>query len=639
MSSAPTRVMSPLDLRRFAARGRKTLLPRVPKILVGTATCGLAAGADEILQAIREEVSCGQLPYQVSGTGCIGWCSQEPLVDVRLPGRPRVTYGRMDIRKARALVRGLPQGDLKPQWAIGLLSGDENPVSGRTTRYAHKNARVNGVPAYAELPLFRHQLRLVLRNCGLIDPSSLEEYIARHGYFALQHALSALPPQDIVTEVSRSGLRGRGGAGFPTGQKWELMRRQPRTPKYIICNADEGDPGAYMDRAVLEGDPHSVLEGMMIGAYAMGASEGVIYIREEYPLAVRRMQDALAQAEAAGLLGGDILGSGFSFRIRIAQGAGAFVCGEETALIASLEGRVGEPHQRPPYPVERGLWGQPTCINNVETWANIPVIVMRGGEWYARVGTESSKGTKVFSLVGAINNTALIEVPMGISLRQVVHEVGGGIPEGRRFKAIQTGGPSGGCIPENLLDLPVDYESLTRAGAIMGSGGMIVMDESNCMVDIAKYFLTFLSDESCGKCFPCRKGLQRMLGIVTRIAEGEGTETDLQLLEDLSWVVRETSLCGLGQTAPNPVLSTLRYFRDEFLAHVREKRCPAKVCKQLITYSIEPTLCDGCHACVHVCSSEAILGEKDSLHSIDAARCIKCGACLEVCQPKAVLVT
>lgn len=639
MSAKAKRIASRGDLERSAARGRKSLLPKAPKILVGTATCGLAAGAEEVLEAIREEVQRLQLPYAVSGTGCIGWCSQEPLVDVRLPGQPRVTYGRMDVRKARQLIRGLPDGDLKPQWAIGLMRGDDNPVSGVWTRYAGEGAQVDGVPAYHELELFRHQLRLVLRNCGFIDPTSLEEYIARHGYFALEHALNKLHPEIIVEEVRRSGLRGRGGAGFPTGQKWELMRKQARTPKYIICNADEGDPGAYMDRAVLEGDPHSVVEGMLIGACAMGASEGVIYVREEYPLAIRRLEEAIAQAEAAGLLGENIFDSGFNFRLRIAQGAGAFVCGEETALIASVEGRVGEPQQRPPYPVERGLWGQPTCINNVETWANIAVIVLRGGEWYARVGTETSKGTKVFSLVGAINNTALIEVPMGLTLREVVYEVGGGIPDNRRFKAIQTGGPSGGCLPESLLDLPVDYESLTGAGAIMGSGGIIVMDESNCMVDIAKYFLSFLSDESCGKCFPCRKGLQRMLEIVTRISEGKGSEADLELLEDLSWVVRETSLCGLGQTAPNPVLSTLRYFRDEYLAHVREKRCPAKVCKQLITYSIEPILCDGCHACVRVCSSEAILGEKDSLHSIDTAKCIKCGACLEVCQPKAVLVS
>jgi NADH:ubiquinone oxidoreductase subunit F (NADH-binding) len=559
-------------------------------------------------------------------------------VEVLLPGWPRVTYGGLDARKARQLVQGLPEGDLKPDWAVGLTTREENPVSGRATRYCREPARVDGVPSQEALELFRYQVRLVLRNCGLIDPSSLDEYIARHGYFALQRALAKMKPEEIIDQIKGSGLRGRGGAGFPTGTKWKLMRQQAKEPKYIICNADEGDPGAYMDRAVLEGDPHSVVEGMIIGAYAMGASEGIIYVRDEYPLAVRRMEEAIGQAEDAGLLGENIMNSGLSVRLRIAKGAGAFVCGEETALIASVEGHVGEPNQRPPFPVQRGLWGKPTCINNVETWANVPVIVMRGGEWYAKVGTSTSKGTKVFSLVGAINNTALIEVPMGITLRDVVYKVGGGIPDGRRFKAIQTGGPSGGCIPEQLLDLPVDYESLTKAGAIMGSGGMIVMDESNCMVDIAKYFLGFLSDESCGKCFPCRKGLQRMLEIVTRISEGQGTEDDLRLLEEMGWMIRETSMCGLGQTAPNPVLSTLRYFRDEYLAHVREKTCPAKVCKELVTYSIEPTLCDGCHACVHVCSSEAILGEKKDVHTIDAAKCIKCGACLEVCQPHAVQV-
>ncbi len=639
MPAKPTRLANLSALRRAATRGRKTLAPKGPKILVGMATCGLAAGAEEVYEALRQELASVNLSCQLTATGCIGWCSQEPLVDVILPGKPRISYGRMDARKARLLVRGLPEGDLKPEWAVGYMGGDENPVSGTATRYARKTARVDGVPRYDELELFRHQVRLVLRNCGLIDPSSLEEYIARHGYFAAHHALTSLSPDEIIAEVTRSGLRGRGGAGFPTGRKWALLREQARTPKYIICNADEGDPGAYMDRAVLEGDPHSVLEGMLIGARAMGAAEGVVYVREEYPLAVRRLEEAIAQAEAAGLLGENILNTGFDFRVRLAKGAGAFVCGEETALIASVEGHVGEPRQRPPFPVERGLWGQPTCINNVETWANIPVITLRGGDWYARVGTKTSKGTKVFSLVGAINNTALIEVPMGITLREVVYNVGGGIPDNRAFKAIQTGGPSGGCIPESLLDLPVDYESLTQAGAIMGSGGMIVMDESNCMVDIAKYFLTFLADESCGKCFPCREGLQRLLEIVGQICEGKGKEEDLSLLEEMGWMIRETSLCGLGQTAPNPLLSTLRYFRDEYLAHVRERRCPAKVCKQLITYGIEPTLCDGCHACVHVCSTEAILGEKKAVHTIDTAKCIKCGACLEVCQPKAVLVT
>jgi len=639
MSAPQARIANLTDLRHAAARGRKSLLPNRPKILVGLATCGLAAGADEVYEAIRDEVARLRLPYLVASTGCIGWCSQEPLVDVRLPHKPRISYGRMDAPKARELVQGLREGNLKTQWAIGLLTGHDNPVTRTRTRYSKQSARLDGVPRYEDLDLFRYQVRLVTRNCGVIDPASLDEYIARAGYLALNRALTAMRPEQIIDEVTGSGLRGRGGAGFPTGKKWEVIRRQAASPKYVVCNADEGDPGAYMDRAVLEGDPHSVLEGMTIGAYAMGASEGVIYVREEYPLAVKRMLDAIRQAESVGLLGDNIFNSGFSFRTRVVQGAGAFVCGEETALIASVEGRVGEPRQRPPYPAEKGLGGKPTCINNVETWANIPVILMRGGEWYARLGTATSKGTKVFCLVGAINNPALIEVPMGITLRQIVYEIGGGILRGRNFKAIQTGGPSGGCIPEAQLDLEVDYESLTQAGAIMGSGGMIVMDSATCMVDIARYFLTFLADESCGKCFSCRKGLQRMRQIVTRITEGLGSEEDLSLIEDLGWMVRETSLCGLGQTAPNPVLTTLRYFRDEYLAHLREKRCPAKVCRELITYRIEATLCDGCGACVRVCTSEAILGEKKKVHTIDNAKCIKCGSCLEVCQPQAVVVS
>jgi NADH:ubiquinone oxidoreductase subunit F (NADH-binding) len=442
----------------------------------------------------------------------------------------------------------------------------------------------------------------------------------------------------VIKEIAASGLRGRGGAGFPTGIKWQAMASAKSDTKYIICNADEGDPGAYMDRGVLEGDPHSVLEGMVIGAHAMGATEGIIYVREEYPLAVTRIREAILDAEAAGLLGDDIFGTGFDFSIRVVKGAGAFVCGEETAMIRSIEGRVGEPQQRPPFPVQRGLFGKPTCINNVETWANVPVIVLRGGQWFSGIGTAKSKGTKVFSLVGNIENTALIEVPMGITLKQIVNEIGGGIPNQRKAKAIQTGGPSGGCIPADKFDLPVDYESLTQAGSIMGSGGMIVMDDHSCMVDIAKYFLGFLEDESCGKCFTCREGTQRLKEIVTRISQGKGTEDDLTLLEDCGWLVKQASLCGLGQTAPNPVLSTLRYFKDEYLAHIREHRCPAKVCRELITYTIDGVKCNGCGACVHVCSSQGILGEKNKPHTIDTARCTKCGACMEACKFDAVLV-
>ncbi len=639
MSAAPGRIATLTHLRQAASRGRKTLLPKQGKIIVGLGSCGLATGADEVYQAIREEVASRKLPYVVAPTGCIGWCSQEPLVEVQLPGKPRVTYGRMDAEKARNLVRGLPDGDLKPKWAIGSLTGYENPVTGARLRYSRQSARIDGVRRYEDLPLFQHQVRWAARNCGVIDPASLDEYIARSGYLALYRALVTMQPREIIAEVTHSGLRGRGGAGFPTGKKWETVVDQKVSPKYVICNADEGDPGAYMNRTLLESDPHSVLEGMTIGGYTMGASEGIVYVREEYPLAVTRMRSAIAQVEKAGLLGEKIFGTDFSFRIRIVKGAGAFVCGEETALTASIEGRVGEPRQRPPFPAERGLWGKPTCINNVETWADIPLIVMRGGDWYAQLGTKTSKGTKSFCLVGAVKNAALIEVPLGITLRTIVEDIGGGVPEGRTFKALQTGGPSGGCIPNSLLDLEVDYENLNQAGAIMGSGGMIVMDDSSCMVDIAKYFLGFLVDESCGKCFSCREGLRRMHEIVTRITEGEGREGDLELLEDLAWMVRETSLCGLGQTAPNPLLSTLRYFRDEYEAHVREKRCPAKVCRRLVAYHIDPVLCNGCGACVRVCTSVAILGEKKEPHTIDDGRCIKCGACLEVCQPKAILVS
>ncbi len=623
------------DIERLAATGRQSLFPEKIKIMLGTGTCGMAAGAAEVLAAVKEEAA-GK-PYIVAETGCIGWCSQEPLLDICLPGRPRVTFGRVKPETARKIVRTLPQ--VNAHDALAQMRGWDNALTGTWMEYTKPhNGHIGGVPSYQELPLFRQQMRIVMRNCGIIDPESLEEYAARGGYRALWQALHKKTPEDIVREVTTSGVRGRGGAGFPTGKKWQAVRAAEGDPKYIICNADEGDPGAYMDRGVLESDPHSVLEGMIIGAYTMGASEGIVYVREEYPLAVTRLRQAIHQAENAGLLGEDILGSGFGFHIRVVKGAGAFVCGEETALIASIEGRVGEPSPRPPYPAQHGLYGKPTCINNVETWANVPVIVARGGEWYSQIGSGTSKGTKVFSLVGNIENTALIEVPMGITLREVVEEIGGGAAENRKLKAIQTGGPSGGCIPAEKFDLPVDYESLTSAGSIMGSGGMIVMDDHTCMVDIAKYFLSFLEDESCGKCFSCRVGTQRLHQIVKRISEGHGEEQDLDVLADLGWMVKHASLCGLGQTAPNPVLSTLRYFKDEYLAHIRDKKCPAKVCRTLITFTIDPVHCNGCGACVQVCSGKGILGEKNKPHTIDQARCTKCGACMEICKFDAVLV-
>lgn len=638
MTKTEQRIRTLDDLNQVADHGRAQLYPSRPKILVGMATCGQAAGAQEVLDAIREVVKAEKLPFIVAETGCIGWCSQEPLVDVYVPGHPRVTYGQVKPSRAKEIVHAIPT-DRKPEWALAYMPGDDNVLLDSFTEYGKADGELMGVNAYQDLPLFKHQLRIVMRNCGLIDPDSLDEYIARGGYLALYRALRGMKSEEVLQEVLISGLRGRGGAGFPTGIKWKAVREQQSAQKFVICNADEGDPGAYMDRGVLEGDPFSVLEGMAIGAFAMGASEGYIYIREEYPLAVERLKKAIAQAEAVGLLGNDIFGSGFSFRVKLAMGAGAFVCGEETALIASIEGRVGEPVQRPPFPAQQGLFKKPTCINNVETWANVPVIIQRGGAWFASIGTEKSKGTKVFSLVGNVNNTALIEVPMGTTLERIVHEIGGGIPDGRTCKGVQIGGPSGGCVPADMFDLPVDYESLQKAGSIMGSGGMIVMDSHTCMVDIAKYFMGFLEDESCGKCFTCREGTQKLKAIVTRISEGKGHEQDLELLEQLGWLVKEASLCGLGQTAANPVLTTLRYFRAEYLAHIRDEVCPAKVCRELIQFTIDPVHCNGCGACIQVCSGKAILGEKKKLHKIDQAHCTKCGACLEICKFDAVLVS
>jgi NADH:ubiquinone oxidoreductase subunit F (NADH-binding) len=495
-----------------------------------------------------------------------------------------------------------------------------------------------GLAFYSELPFYRKQVRIALKNCGIIDPKNIDEYIARDGYRALSRALSELSPDDVITSMKDSGLRGRGGAGFSTGIKWEFCRRSRATPKYVICNADEGDPGAFMDRSILEGDPHSLIEGMTIAAYAIGAAEGYIYCRAEYPLAIAHLKNAIAQATEYGLLGENILGTDFSFILHIKEGAGAFVCGEETALMASIEGRRGEPRPRPPFPAVSGLWYKPSNVNNVKSYAVTPQIVLNGAEWFSKIGTQKSPGTAIFALTGNINNTGLIEVPMGIPLREIIYDIGGGIPKGKQFKAVQTGGPLGGCLPASALDTPVDFDSLVEAGATMGSGGMIVVDEDTCMVEFARYFLTFASAESCGKCVPCRIGGQRLLEALTRITEGKGTPQDLEDIVYLSRNMREASLCALGQLTPGPVMAALRFFEDEYKAHIYDKKCPAKVCKGLITYSIIPEKCEGCMVCLRNCSSEAISGSKRMPHVIDIERCTRCGICATVCKFDAVLV-
>jgi NADH:ubiquinone oxidoreductase subunit F (NADH-binding)/NAD-dependent dihydropyrimidine dehydrogenase PreA subunit len=487
------------------------------------------------------------------------------------------------------------------------------------------------VPHYNDIPFYGKQRRIALANCGYINPDNIDEYIVRGGYEALGKALTSMTPAAVIEELKVSGLRGRGGGGFPTGLKWSFCAAAKGDKKYVICNADEGDPGAFMDRSILEGDPHSVIEGMLLGAYAMGADEGYIYCRAEYPLAIARLKNAIAQAEGYGLLGRNIMNTPFSFELHIKEGAGAFVCGEETALMASIEGSRGMPRPRPPFPANYGLWGKPTNINNVETWANVPQIVNRGGQWYASMGTDKSKGTKVFALTGKVKHTGLVEVPMGITLREIIFDIGGGILDDRKFKAVQIGGPSGGCLTEEHLDTPVSYESLTALGAIMGSGGLVVMDDSNCMVDVAKFFLEFTQKESCGKCVPCREGTKHMLLILEKITAGEGTMEDLEKLEELALMVRDMSLCGLGQTAPNPVLTTLRYFRDEYVAHIKEKRCPAGACSALLRYTIMQDLCRKCGICSRNCPVQCIPGDRTSGYVIDQERCIRCGTCFEKC--------
>ncbi|MEK7274303.1 MAG: NADH-quinone oxidoreductase subunit NuoF [Candidatus Desantisbacteria bacterium] len=579
------------------------------RIIVGLGSCGIASGGKKVYEQLQQGIVSRGLDLTLEETGCIGMCYNEVLVDVILPAG-KTTYKQVTPEMAdRIMDEHIVEGRIIPEWTI--TREDETCLD--------------------------RQQRIVLRNCGKISPESIDEYMEQDGYRAIERVIREMSTEMVVDEITRSGLRGRGGAGFPTGVKWGFASKSVGDKKYFICNADEGDPGAFMDRSVLEGDPHSVIEGMLIGGYAIGANHGYIYVRAEYPLAIKRLKIAIEQVRTHGFIGQGILGSDFSFELEIKEGAGAFVCGEETALIASIEGSRGMPRLRPPFPAISGLYGKPTNINNVETLANIPWIILNGAGEYASFGTEKSKGTKVFALAGKIQRGGLVEVPMGMSLREVIFDIGGGIAGKHEFKAVQLGGPSGGCIPSSLLDTPVDYDSINQTGAIMGSGGMVVMDNTTCMVDIARFFLNFTQNESCGKCTFCRIGTRRMLEILERIVAGNGLEGDIALLEDLAQNIRRTSLCGLGQTAPNPVLTTLKYFRDEYESHIKQRRCPAKACKELISFAIIDERCKGCGLCIKVCPCGAITGEKKKLHVLDSDKCVRCGQCVAKCKLEAIV--
>lgn len=604
------------EFEALRQRLSSTNRPEVSTVVISAGTCGLASGAEKLIRTAQREILEKRLQEKIflRVTGCHGFCEMEPSALIE---PQRTFYPDLDAKGMERIIHALAEGRVVED----LLYVDQS--TGET------------IEKQDDIPFFRHQSRLLLAKNEKVDPLNMDDYIKNGGYSAFVNALTNIRPEAVIDEVKRSGLRGRGGAGFPTGMKWEfLANAENGRGKYIVCNADEGDPGAYMDRSLLEGNPHSIIEGMLVGAFATGADSGVIYVRSEYPLAIKHLNVALKQARRSGLLGADILGTGFDFDISIVKGAGAFVCGEETALMRSIEGRMGEPRQRPPFPVEKGIYGKPTLINNVETWANIPVIMTTGAEKYAGTGNINA-GTKIFSLVGKIKNTGLVEVPMGTPVRKVLYEIGGGQAGKAEIKAVQTGGPSGGCIPSSLFEMPISYESFAKAGSIIGSGGMIVMDENTCMIDVAKYFMNFLKDESCGKCFTCRKGTQRMHELLDDIASGRGTMEHLALMEELAVVIKDTAMCGLGQTAPNPIMSTLKYFRDEYIEHIENRRCPAGVCKALIRFSINEN-CTGCGVCVKACPENAIQGEKKQRHVIDPDHCSRCGACRSVCKFDAI---
>ncbi len=607
-----------------------------PVVLVGMGTCGLANGAQKVFDAFKSQLQEAGQDVKIISTGCVGYCAKEVIVDVKLPGHPRVTYSQVTPEDVPQIIEEtLNQENILEDKLLGLYDGESSNGWG-------------GYTALKDIPFFKKQQKVVLENCGVIDPDNIDQYLARGGYKALSKALNKMSQEEVIKEVKDGGLRGRGGGGFPAGLKWELTHKAKGDKKYVVCNADEGDPGAFMDRALLEGDPHKILEGMAVAAYSVGADEGYIYCRAEYPLAIKRLQKAIQDAEAYGLLGNNILGSGFNFKLKLKKGAGAFVCGEETALLHSIEGKRGMPRPKPPFPSDAGLFGKPTVINNVETFANVPVLVRNGAEWYGKIGTKGSKGTKIFALSGKVNNVGLVEVPMGVSIREVIFDIGGGVPNGKKFKAVQIGGPSGGALPEEVIDTPIDYESLKEIGAMMGSGGLVVMDEDTCMVDLAKYFMSFIQTESCGKCIPCREGTKRLLETLERLTQSHRNEKTQEAslqrfqgmvyMERLAEVIKNTSLCGLGNSAPNPVLSTLKYFRDEYEAHLYDRKCPAGVCRDLLTYTIDTDKCTGCTICARKCPENAILGERKKAHYIIEDKCIRCDQCRVNCKFDAIIV-